>query len=356
MIAGGAAGGAPLQATPARSGPVERRQPAAPGWSLDARAAAATTLDRPAAWLVALAGFLARGGIVLLAFPIVVLPTPTGISNVLSPIITSLALTGPSTELLLLSLGLMGLAVVVLIVTAVLGVAADASLIRWAAQAGHPAGLVSSVAPAPDDAGDPGAHLPPSAVRDRVPARRLWSMLLARLLAYLPLAVALVVGVGRLGAAVYHELILPDDLATPLVLRVIREEPWTVAAIVVAWIVGETLGGLAERAIVLDGTSVPRSIARAVWHVVRWPFRSLLTMLATLAAFVLVLTPMLVAAGAGWTLLAERLRSGGIDLLTGLGSVGLVAVWIGGLVLVGAVAAWRSVLWTYEVLARRAAA
>jgi hypothetical protein len=30
-----------------------------------------------------------------------------------------------------------------------------------------------------------------------------------------------------------------------------------------------------------------------------------------------------------------------------------VAIWLGGLILVGAVAAWRSVIWTLEVLARR---
>lgn len=349
MIARGAAGGAPLESTPGHSVPVVEQPPAAPGWPEMARAAATTTLDRPAAWLIALAGFLARGGIVLVAFPILVLPTPTGISNVLAPIIVSVALTGPGTQLVALALGLVALAIVAVIVTGLLGAATDASLIRWAAQE----------APAAARQGMPASAVPPpsmSTVRASTPGRLLWSLLLARLLAYVPLTVAVVVGVGRLGAAVYHELILPDDLVTPLVIRVIREEPWTVAAIVIAWIAGETIGGLAERAILLDGASVPRALGRAVWHLLRWPLRSLLTVAATLAAFVIVLVPTLFAAGAGWDLVAGRLRSGGIDLVGGVATIALVTAWVGGLVLIGAAAAWRSVLWTDEVLARRSSA
>src|SRR4051812_50008281 len=42
-------------------------------------------------WPVALAGFLARGGIFALLLPIVVLPTPSGIADVIAPALTSFA-------------------------------------------------------------------------------------------------------------------------------------------------------------------------------------------------------------------------------------------------------------------------
>lgn len=324
MIEGGVASGAPPAATPDRSVPGASHRPGARRWSSVIAAATAVTLERPGTWVVGLAAFLVRGGIAVLALPIIVLPTPTGLSNVLGPIITSIALTGPSRELLALGGLVVAAAVGWLIVSGMIGVAADRSLIQWAA------GTV-----------DDGRR------------RRLWSMLAVRLLSYLPLAAALVYGAGVIGAAIYHELILPDDLQTPIALRVIREEPWVVVLIVAAWVLGETVGGLAERSIVLDGRSIPYGLWRALAHLVAWPLRSLLTVAATLAAFVLVLAPVLAAASASWSVVSGGLDRGGLGLDTVIASIAFVAVWMGGLVLVGAVAAWRSVTWTYEVLARK---
>src|SRR6185312_15190099 len=50
------------------------------------------TLTTPATWPLALAAFLLRGGFLLVTIPIVVLPTPVGLGNVLAPWITPLAL------------------------------------------------------------------------------------------------------------------------------------------------------------------------------------------------------------------------------------------------------------------------
>ena len=41
------------------------------------------TLVRPVSWALGLAGFLAGGGLLLVAWPILVLPTPTGLQNAL---------------------------------------------------------------------------------------------------------------------------------------------------------------------------------------------------------------------------------------------------------------------------------
>src|SRR4051812_37335622 len=62
-----------------------------PGWRPVLLAALLTSLARPAFWPVALAGFLARGGILAFLIPIVVLPTPSGVADVIAPAITSFA-------------------------------------------------------------------------------------------------------------------------------------------------------------------------------------------------------------------------------------------------------------------------
>src|SRR3954447_2363583 len=65
--------------------------PTRPGWRPVLLAALLTSLARPAFWPVALAGFPARGGILAFLIPIVVLPTPSGVADVIAPAITSFA-------------------------------------------------------------------------------------------------------------------------------------------------------------------------------------------------------------------------------------------------------------------------
>ena len=56
------------------------------------------TLARPTTWPLALAAFLVRGGLVLVVLPIVVLPTPVGIGDVVGPTLTAIALGGFPSE------------------------------------------------------------------------------------------------------------------------------------------------------------------------------------------------------------------------------------------------------------------
>ena len=55
------------------------------------RGAFLATIAEPATWALALAGFLVRGGVILVALPVLVLPTPVGIGNVLAPSLMSVA-------------------------------------------------------------------------------------------------------------------------------------------------------------------------------------------------------------------------------------------------------------------------
>ena len=55
-------------------------------------AALLAALSRPSWWILALAGFLVRGGILLFLVAIVTLPSPLALSNEVGPIITRLYL------------------------------------------------------------------------------------------------------------------------------------------------------------------------------------------------------------------------------------------------------------------------
>src|SRR6185312_14493665 len=61
-------------------------------------------------WPMALAVFLLRGGLILVVLPIVVLPSPVELGNLLAPALIAVVLQGPSLELVAVA-GLVGLAV-----------------------------------------------------------------------------------------------------------------------------------------------------------------------------------------------------------------------------------------------------
>jgi hypothetical protein len=101
--------------------------------------------DRPGLISLGLLGFLARGGAVLFVLPIVVLPTPTGLSN----FIGSQALTagGPSLGLIwLLATALTGVAALILFGT-VIGAVVDLRLLGEAVEfeAARDGGLLPGV-------------------------------------------------------------------------------------------------------------------------------------------------------------------------------------------------------------------
>src|SRR6476660_768593 len=72
-------------------------------------AALLAALGRPSWWILALAGFLVRGGILLFVVAIVTLPSPLALSNVLGPIVTPLYLGRiEPTTLTLIGIGVLG--------------------------------------------------------------------------------------------------------------------------------------------------------------------------------------------------------------------------------------------------------
>lgn len=297
-------------------------------------------LGRPRWWLLALAAFLVRGGVLVMFLPIVILPTPSGVTNAFGPAVTGLALGGAGAELIALITILALGATIALVAGNVLGAWLEATLVGevlhdtdsdgWAWPAEVPAGRVTE-APA-------------------------WRGATVRLVAHLPLVLALVWGIPTVVEAGYAELVLPGELVTPLALRIAARVPVTVALILAAWLVGEMIGGLALRRLVI-GANVPRALIGATGTVIRRPLSSIGLLVRTQVAFLLLLIPALLGSGAGWDrvriLLTDGIATTADQLGLVLALVGFIGLWLGGYVLVGLGAAVRAVAWTTWAETRR---
>ncbi len=288
------------------------------------------TLARPATWPLGLVGFLLRGGLALVVAPIVVLPTPVGLANVLAPLLEDVAFGRRTGELA----GLLAVAVgIVLAWLVVGGLSAAASEMEAARQV------------AADD------ELAIDGVSRRVAATpgRAWRVVVVRLVAYVPLLIALAWGAVRLISVTYRELSVPSDVTVPIFLRVLTGAPDAIAAIALAWFVGEVVGALASRRIILLGEGVPRSLRGGLGRFLRHPGRELALAVLTTVVLALALALTGLAAAAAWDALRAALAFGHDPLIPLLLVLAFVGLFAGGLVLVSVVAAWRGAVWTVEL-------
>ena len=304
-------------------------------WGAGLAASLLVVLPRPATWTVALASFLVRGGILLFLAPIVVTPSTVGLANILGPTITTFWLGGMS----------LGFATAVTAIFAV--------FFAWLVIGGWVAAvterdLIELVA-ADDELGAGGTIPRPSGSRRR---GRVWRIVLLRLAAYVPLALALGYGSLRLVQATYRELTLPSDVVTPIAWRVISTVPEAVIAILVTWALGETLGSLGARRIVVWGQSVDQAYFGAWADMLRRPLSTIGTFVLPTVVMALVVAPIVLASGVAWDYLRTELAAaaGANPALLLLSMLTFVAIWLAGLLVAGLAAAWRSAAWTVELV------
>lgn len=304
-------------------------------------AAMLIALGRPAWWLLALAGFLARGGIVVFVLAIVSVPSPLVLSNILAPLVTPLAFgTLLPQTVVLIAVGV-GLALFWLIAGGWFAAATEIALIREAQASA-------------DDEGLPAAGEVPVGRRLAVRAAA------AHLLAHAPTALVLGAGSVAIVGVVYAELVNPSD-SGPIALRVVVGAALPLGAIVGAWAFGELVGGLAVRRIALGGSSIAGGVAGGVRDLVLRPIGSLVMPLLMMLVLAIDLGAVLATVAIVLGQVRDRL-TGGIDdpVATGLTVATLGASWSLALVVTGLIAAWRSVALTFEyqrdAAARRATA
>jgi len=342
--------------------------PAAPDvpWRRGAAAATAMTVRRPSLWVFALVAFLARGGVVVLVLPIVVVPTFVGLANFVGP--ASVSAGGPGPRLVALLVAGLAAAFALVVVGVCVAAAAEVALHR-ATVATPEAGSVVASAPRADEsaaaadqladrppADDPRADERPAGAGDADAGGNLRAVARVagvRLLLLAPVAVAAAVAIPAWVAVAYRELTVPSDVAAPLAARVLAGAPAASVAVLGAWLAAEIVGGFAARRSALLEASIRRALAGGIVDPFRAPLATALTVAAALGATVVVLVPTWWATGAAWDA-ARHALAGETDVVAALGTALLLAAaWLAGLVLAAIAAAWRATLVTMELLRRR---
>ena len=290
-------------------------------------------LDRPSTWPLALVAFLVRGGWLLVIAPIIVLPTAVGLANAIAPLLEDVAFGRQSDELVrtvvLVSAGVVGWIVIGSLVAAV----AEAEAIR-------------RIAP------ETGAGTDASHVRVGV-GRSALRIVSVRLAAHVPFVIALAWGASRLVAVGYRELTVPSDVTVPAAWRIATGAPEALAVILVTWLIGEVVGALAARRVILNGDGAGRAFRSAASRFLRAPGRPVVLAVLSTATFAAAVVVTGLAAGATWDALRSALAFGDVAVVvTGL-LFAFVALFAGGLVLVGLAAAWRIAIWTFEAVRER---
>ena len=132
-----------------------------------------------------------------------------------------------------------------------------------------------------------------------------------------------------------------------------RDVPELVAAVLLTWLLADAAAAVAVRRLVLGRGSVLRAWALGWVDLVRRPGRVLGTALAGLAVLVLLVGPSLLASSVGWARVRDVVVDGRSPVAVLFVVVTWVAMWLGGLVLAGVAAAFRSAAWTLELTGRR---
>ncbi|MCI0345218.1 MAG: hypothetical protein L0221_07190 [Chloroflexi bacterium] len=283
-------------------------------------------MSRPAWWLLAVAAFLLRGGLIVLVLPIVSLPTAAGLTNLAAPAVVSLVFGGPdSLGVLLLGAGLAAL-------TWLVGGGFVAAAIDVA--------LVAEVA-RDDELDEPVTPRPGLTLRATA----------LRLLAHVPTLVVLIWAAVRIAVAAYEELAAPGDAAVPMILRIALRAPEAVVALTFVWAIGEAIGGLAVRRLVA-GRDVVHALGDGWLALVRRP-TTLATMLLTNGALLGIVVLAGGVAAVTWNALRLVIIDGGTRSELAAALIVFSLAWLAGAWLIAIATAWRQAAWTFEALRTR---
>ena len=289
--------------------------------------------------VIALAGFLFRGGILVLLLPAVVLPSLIGVAGAAG--VSSFAIDGRPT-LWLFEVALV-IALIVgawLLLSFVVGSVIDIWLIGRTRYG---------------DAADPDRAWPLPEMR------AVLDLAAIRSICVLPLLGAAVWAGTRIYSVAYTELTTPTNFTTPVVLRVIEGAADAVFLVVVIWLVTETVAAIAVRRFLLLGEGVWQAIEGAFAQIWRRPLTTVGTVAVSYGASVIAAAVAFVATSTAfdWCRIAARnqhpiavsIGAAGGDarpIVFILASITLGLAWMIALALSGIASAWRSAAFTGE--------
>jgi hypothetical protein len=293
-------------------------------------AALAVALAEPILWLLGSVGFLARGGILVLALPIWTLPSPVGLTILFGA--DALTPTGLSGRFLATLSGLL-----VGFLASALGLIA---LAAWSDRSSIACQLAT-----------PDAELAPGMPDTRSAVGSVARIVVVQVVALAPIVVALLVAGRGLFDVVRVQLLQPGDLATPLVLRV-AQEAWPLLGLLALGIgAAEAVGSLAVREVVA-GRDASAAVLGALHGLASRPLSAVGTLLAAWGTSLVVIGP------SAWalTLTAGLVRTAYLDpagpfraeglATTFLATVFLASAFSAAIILAGFASAVRSHLWT----------
>jgi len=318
------------------------------GWRPGAGAAVAVTAGDPGSWALGLLGFLARGGWLVLALPILTIPSPVLLSLLFRGEVGAIG----RGELRLLSIGVGAVLSLVAIGGVILSAYADTALAERFVRDPETEELRGGRVARP---------------LTRTERRSLvWWVASIQAVALLPLILAITLVIDGAVRTATSELIDPSTGSLSLVGRVVPVIAGPIALLVLVVVVVEALSSLASRRLLanawdlLPGGHVDARDGRvavgALARVVRSPLRVMATAVAGWLAIGLTLVVALVASVLAWGAARDVLVMGRVaadPVALGVSAL-LVAVftgvWLAGLGLVGFASAVRSGLWTADAL------
>jgi hypothetical protein len=295
-------------------------------WAASMRVALAASLGRPRWWVLALAAFLVRGGIVVVLLPLVSLPSAPALATALAPTVEALAISRQSLEGALLATAVLTGFVGILALAAFIGSWLDTALSREAETSDE-----LDLRPALD---------PPSA----------WRALGVRLVAHLPTFLALGYAAVRLVIATYQELLSPGVPSIPIALRVLARAPDAIVVATVAWLIGEALGGIAARRLA-EGQGPRQALRGGLGDLLR--LRGVATFVVTDAIVVAVVLLLISVVGRAADHVRVYLLDRADDVSLAAALFLLVTTWVLSLAVLGAALAWRATAWTTEAAPRQ---
>ena len=295
-------------------------------WAGSMQAALAASVGRPRWWVMALAAFLVRGGILVVLLPLVTLPSAAALATVFAPTIETLAMSRLSFEAALVGTAVLGTFIAVVGAAAWTGSWLDNALAREAELAEE-------------------LDLRPAIVEPSA-----WHSLSIRFVAHLPTLLALAYATVRLVIVTYQDLLSPGDPTVPIALRVLAKAPDVVIVAGAAWLFGEAIGGLAARRSA-EGESIRGSLRGALGDLVAR--RGVATFVVTDAVVFGFIVLLLAVVGQATAHLRAYLLDAAPDLSIAAALLLLVATWVLALAVLGFALAWRATAWTVEAAPKR---
>ncbi len=320
------------------------RTASGPSWRSGVSAALRSVIVHPSLWLWGTVGFLARGGLVVLALPIVTIPSPVILSILLGDQFDAIGL-AISTEV---ALGATAATLALVLGGLLLAAYADATAF------GHHMAEPAQAAFGPGGA----APVLPRAGRGGIVP------ILAALqaLALLPIAAAALVLAGPVYDIALQERALPSS-ATPLGIRVLLGARDPLVLLLVALVVADVIYATSSRAVLAwhtgvtpGGRGAAASALRGALRPLSRPGRTIATALASWAVTLLVVAPVVWAIVVAWQGVRNALLS--VSALTDPRSLPstlaavliFAAIWAAGLVLAGFASAVRAALWSVDTI------